>query len=168
MLALNITDIKKMMQTLLHSSSFDSFSMQEVSVIKDISFFLEGRLHPEYFSSEDFDSNPELRARSFARWGEYREDIATFIRGDKTPLSFKFVLHAPETYMQKLLTNPDFTADPALVKSLILTFRYENGVLTCLTGTSFTTFVPDKSLDRLWDLAIRKSLDNMQIRYEDM
>lgn len=168
MIALHITDIKKMMQSLLHSSSFDSFSMQEVSVIRDISFFLEGRLNQDYFTSEDLDNHPELRSRSFVRWGDYREQIASFIQGDKTPLSFKFVLQAPEGYTQKLLTSPDFTADPSLVKSLILTFRYENGALTCLTGTAFTTFVLDKSLDTLWDRAICKSLENMQIGYEEM
>ena len=168
MIALHITDSKKMMQSLLHASSFDNFSMQEVSVIKDISFFLEGRRNPDYFTAEDFDHHPELHRQRFALWGEYREQIAAFMQGDKAHLSFKFVLQAPESYMQKLLTNPDFTADPSLVQSLNLTFRYESGILTCLTGTAFTTFVPDKSLDGLWDRAIRKSLENMQIGYEDM
>lgn len=157
-----------MMQALLHSASFDSFSLQEVSVTKDISLFLEGRLHPEYYTSEDIAASPNHSLHEFALWGEHREILAAFIKGDKTPLSFKFVLQAPEGYMQKLLTSPDFTADPSLVKSLILTFRYENMTLTCLTGTAFTTFVPDKSLDGLWDRAIRKSLDNMQIGFEEM
>lgn len=168
MIALKITDTKKMMQTLVFATSFDSFSLQEVSVTKDISLFLEGRLHPDYFTSEDHDAHPELSGRSFATWGQYRELLASFIKGDKSPLSFKFVLQAPDAYMQKLLSNAEFTADPSLVKSLILTFRYENGVLTVLTGTAFTTFVPDKSLDVLWDRAIRKSLDNMQIGFEEM
>ncbi len=168
MIALKITDTKKMMQALLHSASFDSFSLQEVSVTKDISLFLEGRLHPEYYTSEDLAASPEHALREFALWGEHRELLAAFIKGDKTPLSFKFVLQAPAGYVQKLLASPDFTADPSLVKSLILTFRYENTTLTCLTGTAFTTFVPDKSLDGLWDRAIRKSLDNMQIGFEEM
>ena len=168
MIALKITDIKKMMQTLLFSASFDSFSMQEVSAVKDISLFLEGRLHTDYFTSEDREASPELAGREFASWGQYRELLSSFFKGEKSPLSFKFVLQAPDSYMQKLLASPDFTADPALVKSLILTFRYENGTLTCLTGTALTTFVPDKSLDTLWDRAIRKSLDNMQIAFEEM
>ena len=168
MISLTITDIKKMMHTLLCSASFDSFSLQEASATKDISLFLEGRLHSEYFSSEDRDAAPELSECEFATWGQYRQLISSFIKGDKTPLSFKFVLQAPNSYMQKLLANPDFTADPSLVKSLTLIFRYENGILTCLTGTAFTTFVPDKSLDGLWDHAIRKALDNMQISFEEM
>lgn len=168
MISLTITDTKKMMQTLLFSASFDSFSLQEASVTKDISLFLEGRLHAEYFTSEDYDATPELSEREFATWEQYRELLSSFIKGDKVPLSFKFVLQAPDSYMQKLLTNPEFTADPSLVKSLSLTFRYENGILTCLTGTAFTTFVPDKSLDTLWDRAIRKSLDHMQIGFEEI
>lgn len=168
MIALKITDIKKMMQTLLFSASFDTFSMQEVSVTKDISLFLEGRLHTDYYTSEELALSPMLSGREFATWGQYRDLLSAFIKGDKTPLAFKFVLQAPDSYVQKLIASPEFTADPSLVKSLILTFRYENGALTCLTGTAFTTFVPDKSLDQLWDLAIRKSLDHMQIGFEEM
>ena len=48
MIALQIQDKKKMLQVLLESTSFDTFLMQEVSVIRDSSLFLEGRIHPEY------------------------------------------------------------------------------------------------------------------------
>ena len=168
MIALHITDVSKMMQVLLSSPSFDLFSMQEVSVTKDISLFLEGRIHTDYYSTEDFNENPALASSEFATWGSCRSLLSEFIGEDKTPLSFKFVLQAPNSYTQKLLTNPDFTADPSLVKSLNLTFRYDNMTLTCLTGTAFTTFVPDRSLDSLWDQAIRKSLSNMQIGFEEV
>lgn len=168
MISLNITDTKKMIQTLLQSASFDRFSMQEVSVTKDISLFMEGRLHPEYFSAEEHSDPTSGASQEFAGWGQYRALLADFIGDEKMPLSFKFVLQAPDSYMQKLLSNPEFTADPSLVKALVLTFRYENMTLTCLTGTAFTTFVPDRSLDALWDQAIRKSLDNMQIAFEEV
>ena len=46
MIALQIQDKKKMLQVLLESTSFDTFLMQEVSVIRDSSLFLEGRIHP--------------------------------------------------------------------------------------------------------------------------
>lgn len=168
MIALHITDVSKMMQVLLTSPSFDLFSMQEVAISKDVSLFLEGRIHTEYYSSEDLSTNPNLASAEFAPWGSYRSLLSEFIGEGQTPLSFKFVLQAPHSYMQKLLTSPDFTADPSLVKSLNLTFRYENMTLTCLTGTAFRTFVPDKSLDTLWDQAIRKSLSNMQIGFEEV
>ncbi len=167
MIALKITDTQKMMQSLLHSASFDRFSMQEVSITKDVSLILEGRLHPDYYSLEEKQQPDCPLAQDFALWGDYRALISNFIGEEKTPLSFKFVLQASDSYTQKLLASPDFLADPSLVKALILTFRYEHMTLTCLTGTAFHTFVPDKSLDRLWDQAIRKSLDHMQIGFEE-
>ena len=168
MIALTITDTKKMMQTLLYAASFDQFSLQEVSANKDISLFLEGRIHEEFYTQEDRSNDPSLAAREFAPWGQYRELVASFIKGDKAPLSFKFVLQAPDSYMQKLLSSPEFTGDPDAVKALILTFRYENETLTCLTGTAMRSFTLDKSLDTLWDQAIRKSLANMQIGFDEM
>lgn len=173
MIALKIVDIKKMIHTLLASGSFDAFSLQEVSIIKDVSLFLEGRLNRDYFSSEDFASkdfasDSHLPRQEFALWSAYRPLVASFLGTEKEPLSFKFVLQASASYTEKLLSNPAFTADPSAVKALILTFRYDHGALTCLTGTAFHTFVPDKSLDTLWDSSIRKALANMQIDFEEL
>ena len=50
---------KKMLQVLLESTSFDTFLMQEVSVIRDSSLFLEGRIHPEYQPYQDFPAQTE-------------------------------------------------------------------------------------------------------------
>lgn len=168
MIALKILDTGKMMHTLLASGSFDAFSMQEASVIKDVSLFLEGRLNHCYFSSEELAANPLLSQSDFAPFGQYRRLLSSFFEEEKMPLSFKFVLQAPASYTRKLLSNPAFTADPSAVKALILTFRYENGTLTCLTGTAFHTFIPDKSLDGLWDSSVRKALANMQIDFEQL
>lgn len=168
MIALKIIDIKKMMHTLLASGSFDAFSIQEVSIIKDVALFLEGRLNRDYFSSEELAAGSVLSGREFALWSEYRPLLASFLDTDKEPLSFKFVLQASGSYTEKLLSSPAFTADPSAVKALILTFRYDHGTLTCLTGTAFHTFVPNKSLDTLWDSSIRKALANMQIDFEEL
>ena len=51
--------------------------------------------------------------------------------------------------------------------ALILTFRYEQEHLTCLTGISLTTFSMDKSIETLWDQGIKKALANMQIGFEE-
>ena len=59
MIALQIQDKKKMLQVLLESTSFDTFLMQEVSVIRDSSLFLEGRIHPEYQPYQDFPAQTE-------------------------------------------------------------------------------------------------------------
>lgn len=157
MIALKIINKEKMLRILLESASFDAFSMQEVSIIKDVALFLEGRIN----------KGKDTFEQEFAVWGAYRSFLSSFIHKEPEPFSFKFVLQASASYTEKFLSNPAFTADPSLVKALILTFRYDYGTLTCLTGTAFHTFVPDKSLDKLWDSSIRKALANMQIDFEE-
>lgn len=166
MIALKIHDTKKMMQTLLYTTSFDAFCMQEAIVTKAASLYLEGRIHSDYYTFEDYETDPQLRDLTFVPWREMRPVISTYIKGDHTPISFKFVLQAPAPYQKKLLSDPAFTDTPENVQALILTFRYQNGELTCLTGTSLKTFSMDKSLDHLWDNAIQKSLANMQIAFD--
>lgn len=163
MIALQIQDKKKMLQVLLESTSFDTFLMQEVSVIRDSSLFLEGRIHPEYQAQQD---PVQTEGADFVPWHNVRMLLASYI-GKEFPLSFKFVLQAPAAYTQNLLKNAAFTGDPSTVKGLILTFRYEQEHLTCLTGISLTTFSMDKTIETLWDQGIKKALANMQIGFEE-
>ena len=164
MIALQIQDKKKMLQVLLESTSFDTFLMQEASVIRDSSLFLEGRIHPEYQPQKD--SPVQTEGADFIPWHDVRTLLASYI-GKGFPLSFKFVLQAPAAYTQNLLKHAAFTGDPSTVKGLILTFRYEQEHLTCLTGISLTTFSMDKSIETLWDQGIKKALANMQIGFEE-
>ena len=89
MIALQIQDKKKMLQVLLESTSFDTFLMQEVSVIRDSSLFLEGRIHPEYHPQKDQSTQKE--SPDFVPWHNIRTLLASYI-GKEFPLSFKFVL----------------------------------------------------------------------------
>lgn len=100
MIALQIQDKKKMLQVLLESTSFDTFLMQEVSVIRDSSLFLEGRIHPECQPYQDFPAQTE--SIDFVPWHNIRALLASYI-GKEFPLSFKFVLQAPAGYTQNLL-----------------------------------------------------------------
>lgn len=168
MIAFKIRDIKKMMQTLLYSESFDAFSLQEATVTKAATLILEGRINPSYYTQEDLYSNPDLTGRAYIAFKEARPILGEYIKGDHTPISFKIVLQASAAFVEKLVKDPDFSDDPDNVKALILTFRFENGVLTCLTGTSTRSFSLDKSLDKLWDARIRKSLSHMQISFDEL
>ena len=118
MIALQIQDKKKMLQVLLESTSFDTFLMQEVSVIRDSSLFLEGRIHPEYQAQQD---PVQAEGTDFVPWHSVRMLLASYI-GKDFPLSFKFVLQAPAAYTQNLLKNAAFTGDPSTVKGLILSY----------------------------------------------
>ena len=112
MIALQIQDKKKMLQVLLESTSFDAFLMQEVSVIRDSSLFLEGRIHPEYQPYQDFPA--QTKNIDFVPWHNIRALLASYI-GKEFPLSFKFVLQAPAAYTQNLLKNAAFTDRKSVV-----------------------------------------------------
>lgn len=168
MIALKIKDTKKMMQTLLYTESFDSFSLQEATIVKASTLHLDGHMHPEYYSKEELSNNPGFAKREFISFKDTRTILADYIKGDRTPISFKIVLQASASFVEKLVSDPSFTDNPDNVKALILTFRFDANGLTCLTGTSMKTFSLDKSIDTLWDIRIRKSLDHMHISFDEL
>lgn len=168
MIALKIHDTEKMIHALLDSPSFDSFGLQEAVVTKAASLLIEGRIHPEYYTAQDYEDDPQLRELTFISWAKIRPVISSYMKGDHAPLSYKIVMQAPIAYQKKLLGDPSFTDSPENVQALILTFRFQGGELTCLTGTSMKTFSLDKSLDALWDHAVQRSLANMQIAFDQL
>ncbi len=168
MIALHIDDINKMTTTLFKSTSFDQFALQEGSVSGKFSMFIEGNISPDYTSSEDALENEAEKNSGYVKWLEVRPLLVSLFENDTLPASFKIVLQAPKSYMDKLLNDPAFGGDPMVYKALILTFRYEHGKLTCLTGISANQFTLDKSIDKLWDQAICKSLDHLQIAFTSL
>lgn len=166
MIALEITNIKFFMNKLLNSESFDSFYLEEAVITTQNEFSINGRIEQSFYTKEELLENPAL-LKEFSLWKELRPLCFSLIRGNHTPVRFKLVLHVGERFLNKLLSDPLLTLDPSLVKSLHLIIKYEAGKLTCITGTAFHTFVMDKSLDGIWDSALKKSFSAMNIEYEE-
>ena len=59
--------------------------------------------------------------------------------------------------------NLEFTADQ--VAGLYLNIRYENGVLSCITGTSLKVFTLDKRLEYEWDETVRQYFKKKQVPF---
>jgi len=59
--------------------------------------------------------------------------------------------------------NLEFTADQ--VAGLYLNIRYENGVLSCITGTSLKIFTLDKRLEYEWDETVRRYFKKKQVPF---
>jgi hypothetical protein len=83
-------------------------------------------------------------------------------------VSFKVVLLAPNSLIEKIAANPECGVAANLVRSLVINIRYENGKVTCITGTSFTTFVMDKSIDKIWDSYVKQTLSNFELDFEEV
>ncbi|MDE6064322.1 MAG: hypothetical protein K2G20_07030, partial [Lachnospiraceae bacterium] len=56
----------------------------------------------------------------------------------------------------------------SLIQAFVLTVRFDGEKALLLTGTSFTSFVPDKEPEKLWDAALRQYLDKKEIAYEEL
>ncbi|MBD5465631.1 MAG: hypothetical protein HDR22_07410 [Lachnospiraceae bacterium] len=166
MTALKITNIKYFMNKLLNSEAFDSFYLEEASITTYNEFTINGRIIQEFYTKEELEDAPAL-TKEFSLWKELRPLCFSLIRGNRTPVRFKLVFHVGDRFLEKLLSDPLLTLDPALVKSLHLIIKYEAGTLTCITGTAFHTFVMDKSLDSIWDGALKKSFAAMNIECEE-
>ena len=89
----------------------------------------------------------------------------SLIKGKKLPESFYITLQLPPAQTEDFLkkANLEFTADQ--VAGLYLNIRYENGVLSCITGTSLKIFTLDKRLEYEWDETVRQYFKKKQVPF---
>ena len=161
MTALEIKITKNFMNALLVSEKFDAFLVEEASVTTFNTFV------------KDFYTSEEIEAAGgalpvFSQWKDIRPICFQLIKGKKTPVSFKVVLHASPELTAQIAQNPECGVDASLIRSLGLNIRYDKGRVTCVTGTAFTTFIMDKSVDALWDQYIRSFLAEIGLDFEEL
>lgn len=167
MIALQITNVKNFMGKFLASESFDSFLLAEASVSTYNTFFIDGRQNRDFYSSEEWEDK-ELRPYEFSTWKQIRPICYSLIRGKHTPCAFKFILHLIPDYAAYILKSGETAVTAQQVKALVLTVKYDGAALTLVTGTAFHTFIMDKTVDGLWDTAVKQFLDKREIGYEEL
>ncbi|MBO6015909.1 MAG: hypothetical protein J6P60_04900, partial [Lachnospiraceae bacterium] len=102
MIAIQITDMKHFMNTLLTKETFDSFLLEEALVKSGQTYYIDGRINSAFYTKEELENTPALR-QEFSSFATIRPTCYSLIKGSRTPLSFQFVLHAGDTYVRKLL-----------------------------------------------------------------
>ena len=167
MIALKITNVKQFMGKLLASEEFDSFMLEEASISTYNTFMIDGHQNRDFYTTEEWEDK-EMRPYDFTTWKQIRPICFSLIKGTHTPSAFKFILHLIPDYTASILKNGDTSVTPQQIKALVLTVKYDGTVLTLITGTSFHTFIMDKTVDVLWDNAIRQFLDKRGINYEEL
>ncbi|MCR5655704.1 MAG: DUF5721 family protein [Lachnospiraceae bacterium] len=165
MVALEIKNVKEFMNQLLVNEAFDSFSLEEATIVTANTFKIDGRNVPAYFEGTDLSGNPLTLPGEFASWKELKPFCLTLIRGKRSPVSFRITLHAGDRYLTRLKNeHPGRAADD--LRHVIVNIRYEAGSLRCITGASYSTFVTDKSLENTWDTDFISSMTSLGIRFE--
>lgn len=167
MTALQIKITRNFMNTLLVSEQFDSFLVEEVSITTFNTFHIDGHIVKDFYTREELE-NTGGYLPSFSQWKDIRPICFQLIKGKKTPVSFRVILHASPDLVNAIAQNPECGVAADLIRSLALNIRYDNGHVTCVTGTAFTTFLMDKSVDVLWDKYIQGFLTSLQLDFEEM
>lgn len=170
MIALDLNDRKTITSHLFLKDTFDHFCLIEGEIITFNAFHIDGRIRRDFFDADGSDSDPDgggqARPDGYSYWERLRSHCLNLIRGKRTPLGFRFIFTlSPENIARLIKQNmPDLR--PEDVQGLYLNFHFDGKTLTCVTGTSFKIFTPDRLLEHIWDEAVQKFFRQHQIPFE--
>lgn len=167
MQAFKIKNVKQFMSKLLASEAFDIFMLEEASISTYNTFIIDGHQNKDFYTTEEWEDR-EIRPYDFSTWKQVRPICYSLIKGTRTPSAFKFILHLVPEHVQTILEKGDTNVTSTQLKALVVTIKYDGTTLTLITGTSFHTFVMDKSIESLWDSAIKQFLNKREIEYEEL
>ena len=164
MTAFHIRELKNFMGKLLATDCFDSFLLTEATVCCAVEYSIDGRIRDDFYTKEER-ADPQICPYDFIPWSSIRPLCFDMIKGKRAPSHFKFVFHLMPQYVPGILKGADESLSPEQVKALVLTVRYDGEGASAVTGTSFYSFVMDKTLDAQWDKAMRQFFDKKGIAY---
>lgn len=167
MIALQITSMKNFMNQLLASDTFDIFLMEEAVISTSNTVTIDGHMNKDFFLAQGDESKADC-PYDLALWSEKRSLCFNLIKGKRTPLFFKFVLHLKPEQLEKLLLKDDCGVEPSLVSAMVLTIKYDGQKATLTTGIAYNSFVMTKEPDKLWDRTITKYLAGRGISFEEL
>ena len=167
MKAYRIKDVKNFMGKLLGSESFDSFLLAEGTITTYNTFVIDGHMVKEFFVGDVNDDN-KLPPYEFSEWKAMRSLCFDLIKGKRTPVNFKLVLHLKPEIISQILEKGDSAVSASDVKAFVLNIKYDGSVLTCITATAFHSFLLDKTPDRQWDEYITLFLTSKGIDFEEI
>ncbi len=167
MLALQITSTKQFMNRLLTGDCFSSFLLESALVTTYNTFSIDGRIHPEFYHSEDADFSDKTKY-AFSGYLDVQEHLFSIIKGNRTPLSMKLTLLLNPEAMEKLLISGDCTVPRDLLSAFVLNIKYDGEKILLTTAISYEGFTMDKSAEPVWDNAMKKFLSAKEILFEEI
>ena len=166
MLAIQIKDVKTFMSKLLSADTFDSFLLEEARIHTFNTFIIDGHQNKEFYTKEELEDS-ELFPYEYSQWKTMKSICYQLIKGKKVPTLMKVILQKKPEETYALLEEGKALEFAGALKAFVVTIKYDGNGLLLTTGTSFSTFVMDKSPDLLWDDAFRKFLTAQGIDFEE-
>lgn len=164
MLALTIEDKKTFTHELLVGDLFDRFLCCKVVLHHNVDYVIDGHYNPSFFDSEEQENRKQ---QVYASWTELKPLVFQIIKGKRLPEGFQIVLAASAESIEKLLQKCPFAIQPSQVEGLYVNLYYKNETLTLTTGSSYTVFTTDRSLEQLFEDAVIKLIRSKDIILRD-
>ncbi len=155
-----IPDIPDFTKKLFLRDTFDAFLVSRASFVTGTAITLDGALHKGYFTDAQWEALPQ---HDLAPWSYLKPLCFQIIKGNRLPEQFRIVFALPRSHVEELLSGAGLSAAP---DRLFLNICYERGGLFCTTGVSFTAFVPDHTLEQVWDRAAGRFFTSRGIAWE--
>lgn len=162
MIALEFPKVKESMSKLLLSEAFDSFLFISAEVVTYNTYTIDGFLKKEFYEEG------KCPDREYSLWKDARNHCFSFIKGERTPLRFAFVLGLSDENIQKILDSQELPYSLKDVRGLYLNIRFDGEKLMCTTGTSMNLFTMDKSLEQTWDKMVLKYFTQKEMVYKEI
>ena len=149
------------MGKLLVSDAFDSFLLQEAGIITSVTHTVSGRIHADFYTEEERLSH----TGEFIPWSEIRPLIFESVKGKNTPLSLRLTLCLKKEAMDALMQKKNPEAANTGLRALVINIRFESGAVAIMTGTSYDSFVLDRSAEEIWDETVKQFLLSKEISF---
>lgn len=167
MKAYRLKDVKKFMGRLLGTDAFSPFLLAEAAITTYNTFVIDGHVVKEFFTG-DINDDGILPPYEFSEWANMRSLCFDLIKGKRTPVNFRLVLHLKPELIEEILKAGEAQVTLADIRAFVLNIKYDGSVLTCTTATAFYTFLPDKTPDRLWDEYMAHFLAEKEIEFDEI
>lgn len=138
------------MSRLLKTELFDHFLLSEAVITTAVTYRVDGRLNPSFFSKDDLDILG-LNGLPAAPFSLLRGDCFEIIKGTRTPSYFKFVFLLSPENLKNTLTSVKSPFTEQDISGACLNLIFQNQALTCTTGVSYRVFSADRSFEAEWD-----------------
>jgi len=165
MLALKISSMKAFMNHLLVADTFDNFLLEEATISTANVYQIDGHINKEFYATDELTEAQSI-PYDFAQWKDMKPLCFNLIKGKRTPLFFKFVLHLKPEQVSKLMAAGGSNISAEEIKALVLTIKYDGNQAVLTTASAFHTFLMSKEPDTLWDKALQQFLTRKGIDYE--
>lgn len=167
MLAIQIKDVKIFMSKLLGADAFDSFLLEEAQIQTYNTFTIDGHQNREFYTKEELE-DVEIFPYEYSQWKTMKSICFGLIKGKKVPTYMKIILHKKPEDAYTLLEEGGALEFAGTLKAFVVTIKFDINGLLLTTGTSFSTFVMDKTPDLLWDNAFCRFLTQQGIDFEEV